>query len=134
MLHDNVEKTDEVNDKCDDLSHTTSEQHADLHLKMENNKKSITHIRKFYWWLNSFLFLSSVKKIVEHREIKNPTSHTDDFKLKSTDENHAPITLVRLLIAKKPLSEKQICNEILKLSAFSGVLAVITAFMMLVII
>jgi len=80
--------------------------------------------------INSFLFLSSVKKIVEHREIKNPTSHTDDFKLKSTDDNHAPITLVRLLVAKKPLSEKQICNEILKLAVFSGVLAIITAFMM----
>jgi len=80
--------------------------------------------------INSFLFLSSVKKIVEHREIKNPTLHTDDFKLKSTDDNHAPITLVRLLVAKKPLSEKQICNEILKLAAFSGVLAIITAFMM----
>jgi len=80
--------------------------------------------------INSFLFLSSVKKIVEHREIKNPVKHTDDFKLKSTDENHAPITLVRLLIAKKPLSEKQICNEVLKLTAFSGILAVITAFMM----
>ncbi|NMJ67456.1 MAG: UDP-N-acetylglucosamine-1-phosphate transferase, partial [Marine Group I thaumarchaeote] len=80
--------------------------------------------------INSFLFLSSVKKIVEHREIKNPTIHTDDFKLKSTDDNHAPITLVRLLVAKKPLSEKQICNEILKLTTFSGVLAIITAFMM----
>ena len=80
--------------------------------------------------INSFLFLSSVKKIVEHREIKNPTLHTDDFKLKSTDDNHAPITLVRLLVAKKPLSEKQICNEILKLTALSGVLAIITAFMM----
>jgi UDP-N-acetylglucosamine--dolichyl-phosphate N-acetylglucosaminephosphotransferase len=80
--------------------------------------------------INSFLFLSSVKKIVEHREIKNPTSHTDDFKLKSTDDNHAPITLVRLLVAKKPLSEKQICNEILKLTVFSGVLAIITTFMM----
>ena len=71
-----------------------------------------------------------MKRIVEHREIKNPTSHTDDFKLKSTDENYAPITLMRLLVAKKPLSEKQICNEILKLTAFSGVLAIITAFMM----
>ena len=80
--------------------------------------------------INSFLFLSSVKKIVEHREIKNPTLHTDDFKLKSTDDNHAPITLVRLLVAKKPLSEKQICSEILKLAVFSGVLAIITAFMM----
>ena len=80
--------------------------------------------------INSFLFLSSVKKILEHRENKNPTSHTDDFKLKSTDDNHAPITLVRLLVAKKPLSEKHICNEILKLATFSGILAIITAFMM----
>lgn len=41
MVSDNVEMTGEVNTKCDDLSTTTSEQHADLHLKMENNKKSI---------------------------------------------------------------------------------------------
>ncbi len=80
--------------------------------------------------INSFLFLSSVKKIVEHREIKNPTSHTDDWKLKTTSENHAPITLVRLLIAKKPLSEKQIGIEIFKLAIFSGILAIITSFMM----
>ena len=80
--------------------------------------------------INSFLFLSSVKKIVEHREIKNPTTHTDDWKLKTTSENHAPITLVRLLIAKKPLSEKQIGIEIFKLAIFSGLLAIITSFMM----
>ena len=80
--------------------------------------------------INSFLFLSSVKKIVEHREIKNPTSHTNDWKLQTTSENHAPITLVRLLIAKKPLSEKQIGTEIFKLAIFSGILAIITAFMM----
>ena len=47
-----------------------------------------------------------LKKIVEHREIKNPTLHTDDFKLKSTDDNHAPITLVRLLVAKKTIVRK----------------------------
>ena len=80
--------------------------------------------------VNSFLFLSSAKKIVEHREIKNPTTHTDDFKLKSTDDKTTPITLVRLIIAKKPLSEKQICIEIFKLTVLSGVLAIITAFMM----
>ena len=80
--------------------------------------------------INSFLFLSSVKKVVEHREIKNPTAHTDDWKLKSTSEDHAPITLLRLLIAKKPLSEKQIGIEIFKLAIFSGILAIITAFMM----
>ena len=80
--------------------------------------------------VNSFLFLSSVKKVVEHREIKNPTTHTDDFKLKSTNDKTTPITLVRLIVAKKPLSEKQICNEIFKLTTLSGVLAIITAFMM----
>ena len=80
--------------------------------------------------INSFLFLSSVKKIVEHREIKNPVTHTDDWKLQSTSENKAPITLVRLLIAKKPLTEKQIGTEIFKLAIFSGILAIITAFMM----
>ena len=80
--------------------------------------------------INSFLFLSSVKKIVEHREIKNPISHTEDWKLKSTIENHAPITLVRLLVAGKPLSEKQIGIEIFKLAIFSGILGIITAFLM----
>ena len=80
--------------------------------------------------INSFLFLSSVKKIVEHRETKNPVSHTDDFKLKTGDYKNAPITLVRLIIAKRPLSEKQIVTEIFRLGIFSGVLAIITAFLM----
>ena len=80
--------------------------------------------------INSFLFLTSAKKIVEHREIKNPTSRTEDFKLKTTDDKTAPITLVRLIVAKLPLSEKQIGAEIFKLSIFCGILAVITAFFM----
>ena len=80
--------------------------------------------------INSFLFLSSVKKIVEHRQIKNPTAHTEDWKLKSTSENHAPITLIRLLVAKIPLSEKQIGIEIFKLTIFSVILGIITAFFM----
>ena len=80
--------------------------------------------------INSFLFLSSVKKITEHRETKNPILHTDDFKLKTSDYINAPITLVRLIIAKRSLSEKQIVTEIFRLGIFSGVLAVITAFLM----
>ena len=33
--------------------------------------------------INSFLFLSSVKKMVEHRQIKEkPVEHTDDFQTK----------------------------------------------------
>ncbi|HIE46226.1 MAG TPA: UDP-N-acetylglucosamine-1-phosphate transferase, partial [Nitrosopumilus sp.] len=42
--------------------------------------------------INSFLFLSSVKRIVEHRQIKGkPVEHTDDFRLKATDDKTAPV-------------------------------------------
>jgi len=58
--------------------------------------------------INSFLFLSSVKRIVEHRQVKGkPVEHTDDFRLKATDDKTAPVTLVRLILAGGPLSEKQ---------------------------
>jgi len=81
--------------------------------------------------INSFLFLSSVKRIVEHRQIKGkPVEHTDDFRLKATDDKTAPITLVRLILAGGPLSEKQVGYAIFKLALFSGSLAIITAFMM----
>ena len=81
--------------------------------------------------INSFLFLSSVKKIVEHRQIKGkPVEHTEDFKLKATDDKTAPVTLVRLILAGGPMSEKQVGFAIFKLAIFSGILAIITAFMM----
>jgi UDP-N-acetylglucosamine--dolichyl-phosphate N-acetylglucosaminephosphotransferase len=81
--------------------------------------------------INSFLFLASMKKIVEHREIKGkPVEHTEDFKLKATNDKIAPITLVRLILANGPLSEKQISFQIFKLAIFSGILAIISAFLM----
>ncbi len=81
--------------------------------------------------INSFLFLSSVKRIVEHRQIKGkPVEHTDDFRLKATDDKKAPVTLVRLILAGGPMSEKQVAFAIFKLAIFSGILAIITAFMM----
>jgi len=81
--------------------------------------------------INSFLFLSSVKRIVEHRQVKGkPVEHTDDFRLKATDDKTAPVTLVRLILAGGPLSEKQVGYAIFKLGIFSGILAIITAFLM----
>jgi len=81
--------------------------------------------------INSFLFLSSMKKIVEHRQVKGkPVEHTDDFRLKATADKTAPVTLVRLILANGPLSEKQVEHAIFKLAIFSGILAVITAFLM----
>jgi len=81
--------------------------------------------------INSFLFLSSVKQVVEHRQIKGkPVEHTSDFKLKATHDKTAPVTLVRLILSGGPLSEKQIGSKIFKLTLFSGILAIITALMM----
>ena len=78
--------------------------------------------------INSFLFLSSTKKIKEHRQIKSkPVVHTDDFKLQATKNTDAPVTLVRLILAAGPLSEKQVVFAIFKLGLFSGILAIITA-------
>jgi len=80
--------------------------------------------------INSFLFLSSMKRIMEHREIKaKPVTHTDDFKLKATVEKDAPVTLVRLILADGPKSEKEVGYTIFRLAVFSGILAVITAFL-----
>ncbi len=79
---------------------------------------------------NSFLFLSSVKKIVEHREIKNPTFLTNDYKIAAKPDKDAPVTLVRLLVAKTPLTEKQVGTAIFKLGILSGILAIITAIFM----
>ncbi len=81
--------------------------------------------------INSFLFLSSMKRVVEHRQIKEkPVEVTDDFKLKATSEKKAPVTLVRLILSGGPLSEKQVGYAIFKLAIFSGILAIISAFMM----
>ena len=80
--------------------------------------------------INSFLFLSSVKRRRSKLIMKKPVEHTEDFLLKTTDDKTAPVTLVRLILAGGPLSEKQICFTIFKLAIFSGILAIITAFLM----
>lgn len=76
---------------------------------------------------NSFLFLSSVKKVVEHREINSrPTFLTKDFKLTASKDQKAPITLLRLILVDGSLTEKESTNKIFKLAIFSALLALIT--------
>jgi UDP-N-acetylmuramyl pentapeptide phosphotransferase/UDP-N-acetylglucosamine-1-phosphate transferase len=77
--------------------------------------------------MNSFLFLSSVKKIVEHRQVKaRPVTICDDYRLMASKKSRAPATLVRLILARGPLSEKEIINRILILGTFSSILAFIS--------
>jgi UDP-GlcNAc:undecaprenyl-phosphate/decaprenyl-phosphate GlcNAc-1-phosphate transferase len=77
--------------------------------------------------MNSFLFLSSVKKIVEHREVKTrPVTIRNDFRLVASRDKSAPATLVRLILAKGPLSEQEIIVRIFILAIFSSILAFIS--------
>jgi len=74
--------------------------------------------------MNSFLFLASVKKIVEHRQVKTrPVVLLEDFKLAASQERSAPATLVRLILAEGPLCEKEIGNQIFRLAVFTALLA-----------
>ena len=77
---------------------------------------------------NSFLFLSSVKRIAEHRDVPGtPVEVTDDLLLRDTGDKTAPKSLTRLILTWGPLSERQAAMVIFKLAAFSGGLAVVTA-------
>lgn len=79
--------------------------------------------------MNSFLFLSSMKKIVEHREVKaRPTILTDDFKLMASKDRRAPVTLLRLILSDGPLPEEEIIKQITKLAIFCSALAFISVY------
>lgn len=77
--------------------------------------------------MNSFLFLASVKRIVEHREVKaRPTTLTTDFKISATNDTAAPATLVRLIVVDRPLGEREIGYQIFKLALFTSLLAFVS--------
>jgi UDP-N-acetylglucosamine--dolichyl-phosphate N-acetylglucosaminephosphotransferase len=74
--------------------------------------------------MNSFLFLASVKRIVEHRQVRaRPVVLLEDCRLAASPDKLAPTTLVRLMLAEGPLGEKEIGIKILKLAMFTAALA-----------
>ncbi len=77
--------------------------------------------------VNSFLFLSSVKRIVEHRQVKaRPVTLLDDYRLAASKDAGAPATLVRLIVADGPLSEKEVGHRIFRLAIISALMAFAT--------
>ena len=84
--------------------------------------------------VNSFLFLSGTKRIIEYRNIrKKSIALTPDFKLFSTSEKGGIPSLVSIILAgREPKTEAQLVKILLRLAALSGCMAVVTAFMMLV--
>lgn len=83
---------------------------------------------------NSLFFLYSVKRIIEHRQIKFAAVYRDDdMMLHDSGDKRAPITLVRLILQQGPLSEAGVVSKIFKLGVFAGILAVISGIMMMMI-
>ena len=77
--------------------------------------------------VNSFLFLSSVKRIVEHRQVKaRPVTLLEDYRLAASKDAGAPATLVRLIVADGPLSEKEVGHRIFRLAIISALMAFAT--------
>ena len=96
-------------------------------LSIVGNSEIIAVIALLPAVMNSSLFLSSVKKIVEHREVKTrPVTICNDFRLMASKDKSAPATLVRLILAKGPLSEQEIITRIFILATFSSILAFIS--------
>ena len=74
--------------------------------------------------MNSFLFLASVKRIVEHRQIKaRPVVLLQDYRLAASSDKSAPATLVRLILTDGPLEEKEIGHKIFRRAGFTALLA-----------
>ncbi|NPD87270.1 MAG: hypothetical protein HGN29_01010 [Asgard group archaeon] len=77
--------------------------------------------------MNSFGIISSVRGLMERRDMARPTKMTDDWKIQSTGDSKAPITLVGLVIQKEPLHEKDVVKSFSILTFISGIFALITA-------
>jgi UDP-N-acetylmuramyl pentapeptide phosphotransferase/UDP-N-acetylglucosamine-1-phosphate transferase len=79
---------------------------------------------------NSFLFLSSVKRLVEHSRVDERPVVVRDGLLHASRSRTAPITLVRLILVRGPLSEVEAGRAISTLAVFSALLGVVTALLM----
>lgn len=77
--------------------------------------------------MNAFGIISSVKGLFERREMARPTKMTKDWKIESTGNPRAPITLVGLVIQKGPLHEKDVVKTFNILTLISSIFALITA-------
>ncbi|MHA1859674.1 MAG: hypothetical protein ACTSVF_01065, partial [Candidatus Asgardarchaeia archaeon] len=80
--------------------------------------------------MNGFHSLVSIGKLFERHSLKErPTIVMEDGLIDSNPSPKAPLTLTRMILAERPLSEREIVKEMVKLTSFSSVLGVLTAFL-----
>ena len=82
--------------------------------------------------MNAFYGLSTIGRLYERREVNRPVTVLEDGRLMATSDHKAPLTLARFVLARGPLHEYEAAMIFITLSAISGLLALITAYMMAV--
>jgi len=81
--------------------------------------------------MNAFYGLASVGGLRERREIlQRPVTLLRNGLIKASSKKGAPVTLVRLILAAGPLTERDIVRGMMILTAVSSTLAVLTYFVM----
>jgi len=77
--------------------------------------------------INAFQILTSVRGFVEGRKHKiRPSIVQSDGTIAANTDNKAPLTLMRVIMAKGPLKEPEIARNFTVLTLFCGALAIIT--------
>jgi len=77
--------------------------------------------------INAFQLLASVRGLVEARKIKErPSIVQSDGKIAASTNIKAPMTLMRIVMAKGPLKEPEIARQFLILTLFCAALAFVT--------
>ncbi|MFX1258465.1 MAG: hypothetical protein ACFFAN_11435, partial [Promethearchaeota archaeon] len=82
---------------------------------------------------NSFYVLSSVRGFLESSEIQKKNVDIillNDDRIKASTKKNAALTLPRLILAKGPLTEKELVRNIYVISIICGFFAVITSLLM----
>jgi len=80
--------------------------------------------------LNSYYILSSVRGLVERKRIAaRPTYLGTDGLLYASTDAKAPTTLARMILLSGALDERVLVRKILALTAYAGLLSVITSAM-----
>ena len=82
--------------------------------------------------MNAFYGLSTIGRLYERREVNRPVKVMEDGRLMATSDPKAPLTLARFVLTRGPLTEYEAALTFIALSAISGLLALITAYMMAV--
>lgn len=86
----------------------------------------VTVIAMLPYAMHGFYALSSVRRFFEKKEIKEKPVIFKNGLLYASKNEKAPMTLMRIILAKGPLKEKEIANIFFILACVSSILSIIT--------